>query len=209
MQRSKLTAHHRVPIDGFEPRVALDGAHAGRANAQTERLIAHEYLHQHVVHVVVHASRYGHRGEIGAHDALVQFASLSIAKRREAGNHLEHQDPERPYIRRARAPLVEDELRGEIIRRSADCVRALALFQFFRKTEIADGDGSVRSQEEIFRFHVAIHVPGVVNVLQAEQHLCGVDLDLPDPGQTALIEQVEHVADAILHDQIQRPRILK
>ena len=77
---------------------------------------------------------------------------------------------------------MQDELRREVIRRAANGVRALAFFQLFRKSKVTDRDRAIRAQEQVFGFHVAIDIPGAVNVLQPEQDLRGVHFDLPNAG---------------------------
>lgn len=108
-----------------------------------------------------------------ADDLLVDLDRLVGEEGWIAGGHLIQQHAQRPPVDRLVVALAEDDLRREVLGRAAQ--RPRAPFHPLGKAEIGHLQVAFRIDEQIFRFKVAVDDLQVVQVLEGEHDLGGVE----------------------------------
>lgn len=140
----------------------------------------------------------GREGQPVLHDPPVHELDVLRVEGREARQHLEDQRPEAPPVDGLPVPAARDHLRGHVLGRPAEGLRLRvgAEEALLGEAKVREDDVPLAGQEEVLELQVAVEDAGVVEVLEAEDDLRGVEAD-PALGELLVVAEVEEKLPAV------------
>mmetsp|Transcript_14324 Transcript_14324/g.58328 ORF Transcript_14324/g.58328 Transcript_14324/m.58328 type:complete len:390 (+) Transcript_14324:2365-3534(+) len=172
-RRRYLLANQRLPVQSPEPRVPLE---LQQTRAPAPQPLTGRLHQQRLDERVARHSR-APRGLIPeVADVIVNLLirGVLVGERGQTGDHLVHEDAERPQVHRAIVPASTDNLRRDVIWRSAHRVRLL-LGNLLGEAVVHNLDVPVPVEQQVLGLEVAVHDALRVHVLQREHHARGVE----------------------------------
>uniref|UniRef100_A0A182Q467 Uncharacterized protein n=1 Tax=Anopheles farauti TaxID=69004 RepID=A0A182Q467_9DIPT len=188
-RRLDALLEHRDPVGRREPPVALDVVHARLQVAVALGQIDLQQVAQQVLQLRAEVRREAH---LAADDLLVDLDRLVGEERRVAGRHLVHEHTERPPVDRLVVALAQDDLRREILGRAAQ--RPGSALDALREPKVRHLQVALRVDQQILRLQIAVDQIEIVQVLEREHDLGGVEarVRLGEPADLAQVR--EHLA---------------
>lgn len=116
-RRLHLAILNLLPVDAPEEQVTADVLLASISAAQALRRILGEEALAHVLGLLAQVLRIGH---VVVRDGSEQLLLVLAVKRRLADEHLVQEDAVRPPVDRLAVRLIEDDLRGDVVRGAAE-----------------------------------------------------------------------------------------
>lgn len=169
--------------------MALDVVHARLQVAVALRQVHLQQVPQQVLQV---GPEVGREADLARNDLLVDLNRLVGEERRVPGGHLVHQHTQRPPVDGFVVTLTEDDLRGEVLGRTAQ--RPCAALHSLGEAEIRHLQVTLRVDQEVLRLQVPVDQIQVVEVLESEHDLSGIETRM-GLGEAADLAQVrEHLA---------------
>ena len=107
---------------------------------------------------------------------LIDDKRVIVGERVDASNHLVDKDPQSPPINWFSVSLIGENLRSKILRSAAKSESAA--ISDFSKAEISQFQVSVSSDENVFRFEVAVDDIFTVQVLENQHNVSGIETEL-------------------------------
>mmetsp|Transcript_10988 Transcript_10988/g.34677 ORF Transcript_10988/g.34677 Transcript_10988/m.34677 type:complete len:411 (+) Transcript_10988:108-1340(+) len=159
-----------VPLEPAEEGVAFDVRRPIFQVAKAARDVALQQAADQAHPVCVHPLRVG---DLAREDLLVCRHVILRLERRAAGQKLVEQDSERPIVCGFVVPLLEHNLRREVLGRAAE--RPSAVEHLLGEAKIGQLDRAIVRDEKVLKLEVAMDEGFVVHVLEREEDLRDVD----------------------------------
>lgn len=152
-----------LPIDAIEPRVVLDVVGSSTKVAKAPTSIGRQQTRDEVARDRVNL--FG-KDELASEDFLIDEDRIGIVKGWIAGEHFVQQDAERPPVDSAAVTTALNDLRSEVLGRTAEGPGAV--FHLLGKAKVGDLGVAVRVNEQVLRLEISVHHLILMQVLDGE-----------------------------------------
>uniref|UniRef100_A0A182TKX5 Uncharacterized protein n=1 Tax=Anopheles melas TaxID=34690 RepID=A0A182TKX5_9DIPT len=188
-RRLDALLEHRDPVGRGEPSVPLDVVHARLQVAVALGQIDLQQVAQQILQLRAEVRREAH---LAADDLFVDLDRLVGEEGRIAGRHLVHQHAERPPVDRLVVALAQDDLGREILGRAAQ--RPGSALDALGEAEIGHLQVALRVDQQVFRLQIAIDQVEIVQILERQHNLGGVEARVRLREAAHLSQVREHLA---------------